>query len=249
MNLSSPPLPPPNLGSGFSPEQKEYLSGLLAGAARRGSSPFVGVDPSGRFTDRPGPAPGDANLAAASSEPPPEPTLFGVPLSEVTQQELWKHAENPLDSWERVIDHAVHAKFPDAEDTFRLRYFGMFYVAPAQNSFMLRCRIPAGELTGAQLHGLADIASEFADAKAALTTRSNLQIRQIAPRHLVDVLMRLQSLGLTAKGAGVDNVRNITASPTAGIDPQELVDTRPFAHALHPGDHGHPDVGEHDRRP
>jgi ferredoxin-nitrite reductase len=45
--------------------------------------------------------------------------------------------------------------------------------------------------------------------------------------------MRLQSLGLTAKGSGVDNVRNITASPTSGFDPQELIDTRPFAHALH----------------
>src|SRR6185436_5120718 len=38
---------------------------------------------------------------------------------------------------------------------------------------------------------------------------------------------------LTSKGSGVDNVRNITASPTAGIDPQELLDTRPYAHSLH----------------
>jgi ferredoxin-nitrite reductase len=109
----------------------------------------------------------------------------------------------------------------------------MFYVAPAQNSFMLRCRIPAGELTAAQFKGLADIADEFANGKAAITTRSNIQIREIAPRNLVNVLTRLQSLGLTARGSGVDNVRNITASPTAGFDPQELIDTRPFAHALH----------------
>ena len=47
------------------------------------------------------------------------------------------------------------------------------------------------------------------------------------------VLTRLQGLGLTAKGSGVDNVRNVTASPTAGIDRQELIDTRPFAHAMH----------------
>ncbi len=56
---------------------------------------------------------------------------------------------------------------------------------------------------------------------------------EIAPRNLVNVLTRLRSLGLTARGSGVDNVRNITASPTAGFDPQELIDTRPFAHALH----------------
>src|SRR5206468_9765921 len=50
---------------------------------------------------------------------------------------------------------------------------------------------------------------------------------------LVNVLTRLQSLGLTSKASGVDNVRNVTASPTAGIDPQELIDTRPYAHSLH----------------
>jgi ferredoxin-nitrite reductase len=109
----------------------------------------------------------------------------------------------------------------------------LFYVAPAQNSFMLRCRIPAGELTGAQLKGLADIAEDFGNGRAAITTRSNIQIREIPPRNLVNVLTRLQSLGLTSRGSGVDNVRNITASPTAGFDPQELIDTRPFAHGLH----------------
>ena len=98
---------------------------------------------------------------------------------------------------------------------------------------MLRCRIPAGELTAAQLRGLAEIADDFGNGKAAITTRSNIQIREIAPKNLVNVMTRLQSVGLTAQGPGVDNVRNITASPTAGFDPQELIDTRPFAHALH----------------
>jgi ferredoxin-nitrite reductase len=106
-------------------------------------------------------------------------------------------------------------------------------VAPAQNAFMLRCRIAAGELTSAQLAGLADIAEQWGGGYADITTRSNIQIRQIAPRHIVKVLTRLQELGLTARGSGVDNVRNITASPTAGLDASELCDTRPLAKALH----------------
>jgi ferredoxin-nitrite reductase len=217
----------------FSTEQKEYLEGLLAGIAQRRLYPYVGLLPdTGILTANPGQ--GGANLAApAADHAPAEETIFGTPLSEVTRQELWKHAENPLDSWDRVLAHAQAGKFPDAEDTFRLRYFGLFYVAPAQDSFMMRCRIPAGQLTAVQWSGLADIADDFGDGHAAITTRSNLQIRGIAPNHLVDVLLRLHGLGLTAKGSGVDNVRNITASPTAGIDPQELLDTGPFAHALH----------------
>ena len=45
--------------------------------------------------------------------------------------------------------------------------------------------------------------------------------------------MRLAEIGLTSRGAGADNIRNVTGSPTAGIDPQELIDTRPHARALH----------------
>src|ERR1700688_4312950 len=45
--------------------------------------------------------------------------------------------------------------------------------------------------------------------------------------------MRLAEIGLPSRGAGADNIRNITGSPTAGIDPQELIDTRPLARQLH----------------
>jgi ferredoxin-nitrite reductase len=211
-------------GAGFTAEQKEYLSGFMAGIAQRGLLPYVGTTADGLITGDP--SQGGANQAA-------KPSIHGFALEDVTKQELWKHEENPLDSWSRLLEHAEENKFPNDEDTFRFRYFGMFYVAPAQNSFMLRCRIPAGELTAAQFKGLADIADEFGNGRAAITTRSNLQIREIAPGNIVHVLTRLQGLGLTGKGSGVDNVRNITASPTAGFDRQELIDTRPFAHALH----------------
>lgn len=227
MTPPRPELPTaPNSQGEFTAEQKEYLQGFLAGIAQPGQTPFVGVAADGRITA--GPAGGGTNLAA-----PQEATIFGTPLSEVTKQERWKHEENPLDSWDRILAHAEQNKFPNEEDTFRFRYFGMFYVAPAQNSFMLRCRIPAGELTAAQMRGLAEIADDFGNGRAAITTRSNIQIREIAPKNLVHVITKLQSIGLTAKGSGVDNVRNITASPTAGFDPQEFIDTRPFAHALH----------------
>jgi len=204
---------PPESSAAFTPEQKEYLAGFLAGVAqlklRSGAE------------------------AATAETAPREETIFGTPLSDVTRQERWKHEEHPLDGWDRILSHAEAGKFPDEENTYRFRNFGLFYVAPTQNSFMLRCRIPAGELNTAQLQGLADIAQDFGNGKAAITTRSNIQIREIAPRNLVNVLTRLQSLGLTARGSGVDNIRNVTASPTAGFDPQELIDTRPFAHALH----------------
>jgi ferredoxin-nitrite reductase len=228
------PLPalPPGLseesaGHPFSPEQKEYLAGFLAGIAQRQIYPYVGEVPaSGQLT--PDPAAGGPNLAA-----PRDDTVYGTPLADLTKQELWKRELHGLDAWDRLLAHAEQNRFPDEADTFRFRYHGLFHVAPAQNSFMLRCRVPAGELTAIQFRGLADIADEFGNGRSALTTRSNIQIREIAPRNVIQVLTRLTGLGLTSRGSGVDNVRNITASPTAGFDPQEILDTRPFAHALH----------------
>ncbi len=66
-----------------------------------------------------------------------------------------------------------------------------------------------------------------------MTTRANLQIREIPATDGVILLEKLVDLGLTAKGSGGDNIRNVTGTPTAGIDPQELLDTRPYAKAWH----------------
>ncbi|HKB90559.1 MAG TPA: NirA family protein, partial [Opitutaceae bacterium] len=138
-----------------------------------------------------------------------------------------------LDIWEKLVAHADADQFPHEEDTFRFKYHGLFYVAPAQNSFMLRCRVPACELTAHQLHGLAEMAADWGNGFADITTRGNIQLRELKPRDIIKVLVRLQELGLTSRGAGADNIRNVTASPNSGFDPDELIDVRPFAKGLH----------------
>jgi ferredoxin-nitrite reductase len=219
-----PPEQPPEP---FSAVQKEYLAGFMAGVSASGV--FVGATTGGQLTAHAGAAANGTNLAA----PPPEDTVFGTPLGDLGKEERWKYDENPLDAWERLLKHADEDKFPDAENTYRFKFHGLFYVAPAQDSFMLRLRIPACEMTSAQLHGLADLANDLGGGYSHLTTRGNLQIRECKPRSLIQVLTRVQELGLTSRGAGCDNVRNITASPNSGFDPDELIDVRPFAKGIH----------------
>ncbi len=211
----------------FNPEQKEYLQGFFAGLEAVRALPFVGHTADGRITNVS--AAGLPNSAAAQEED----TVFGTPVADLCEQEIWKLEKNGLDFWDEMLKYAEEDKFPDKRDTFLFRYQGLFYVAPTQNSFMLRGRVPAGELRAEQLRGLAGIADEWGGGYIDLTTRANFQIREIMPRNCIKVLLRLQELGLTARGSGVDNVRNITASPTAGIDPAELIDTRPMAKGVH----------------
>ncbi len=218
----------PAASSPFTAVQKEYLQGFMAGVAASGQLPFAGVTTAGTFTADPAGAVG-GNLAA----PPAEPVAHGTPLSELCREERWKLDENPLDAWERLLAHAEGNRRPDPENTYRFKTHGLFHVAPAQDSFMLRLRLPACEISAHQLHGLADMAAELGGGYAHVTTRGNLQIREFKPASIVKVLTRLQELGLTSRGAGADNVRNITATPTSGFDPDELLDVRPYAKAVH----------------
>jgi ferredoxin-nitrite reductase len=218
--------PQPIFPDGFTNSQKKYLRGLMSDPAWQDLLPFVGETADGRLTHEP--QPGMSNLAT-----PVEETVHGVPLSKLCREERWKYEENPLDAWDRILAHAEKDQLPEAENTFRFKTFGLFHVSPVQKSFMLRCRIPAGILTSVQMHGLAEIADDWGGGYADITTRANIQIREIAPQNVVNVLGKLQDLGLTSRGSGADNVRNITASPVSGVDPIEIYDCRPLAKALH----------------
>ncbi len=214
---------PERLSAEFSQEQKEYLQGFTAGLAAAGALPFVGVDAQGRLTASP------AGGAANQAEPA---TWHGWPLDEITREEQLKREENPLDIWDKLLAHAREDKAPQAGDVYRFKFHGLFYVAPAQDALMVRVRVPGNVLSSLQMRALASIAADLGGGQGDVTTRGNIQIRQIAPRSIVDVLTRLADAALTSRGAGADNVRNITSSPLAGIDATELIDTRPLARAL-----------------
>ncbi|HXE06979.1 MAG TPA: NirA family protein [Acidobacteriaceae bacterium] len=164
---------------------------------------------------------------AASAE-----MFHGTPVEDLCREELWKYEQDPLDVWDKLLAHAAEDRAPAPDDLFRFKFHGLFYVAPAQDSFMLRMRIPGGVLTSAQMRGLAEMAEEWGSGRADITTRANLQIREFQPRDIVRVLNKVQSLGMSSRGTGADNIRNITASPLSGIDPEELLDVQPYAQAL-----------------
>jgi ferredoxin-nitrite reductase len=202
---------------GFSEAQQAYLEGLGRGivAARTGSAGTAA---------RPA-RPEDIHRAAQDRQ-----VEQGGKL---TREEDAKRERHPFDIWDEMVARAGRAEYPKALEVFRYKFHGLFYVAPAQDSFMCRLRIPNGILSAHQLRAVADIAAQHGAGYAHVTTRANLQVREIGAAHAVDVLQALAEAGLTSRGAGADNVRNITGSPTAGVDVVELYDTRPLGRALH----------------
>ena len=103
----------------------------------------------------------------------------------LADQEKFKREQHPFDAYERLKAQAAANESPKPADNFRWRYFGLFYVAPAQNSYMCRLRIPNGILKHWQFAGIADLAERYGGGYAHVTTRANLQIREIEPENAV----------------------------------------------------------------
>ncbi len=109
----------------------------------------------------------------------------------------------------------------------RLKWLGVFFRPVTPGKFMMRMRIPNGVLTSPQLRVLASVLQRYGDdGSADITTRQNIQLRGIRIEDLPDIFEKFHSVGLTSIQSGMDNVRNITGDPVAGLDADELFDTR-----------------------
>jgi len=189
-------------GEPLNEEQTQYLTGFFAGIAARGLR-FSEVEP--------------------SLKPPREDLIF---------EERVKHELHPLDAYEQLLDLAAANRAPEKDDLFRFKWSGLFYLSPAREGYMAWLRIPGGHLMSFQLRELARVAEQLTSGHVQITTRANLQMRLIQPKDTPELLSRIQAVGLHTRGAGADNIRNLTANPTAGIDPLELIDVMPLCREM-----------------
>jgi len=204
--MSSPALPIQHVnGLPLNDEQRHYLTGFFAGVAAKGLR-FADVEP-----------------VPATEKPALDDLIF---------EERVKRELHPLDAYPQLLENAALNKPPDKEDLYRFKWNGLFYLTPSKESFMARLRIPGGVVKTFQLAEIARIAKELTTGYIQITTRANFQLRLIQPKDAPEVLRRIQGVGLHTRGAGADNIRNLTANPTAGIDPHELINVLPFCQDL-----------------
>ena len=97
---------------------------------------------------------------------------------------------------------------------------------------MIRIKIPLGILTAEQVEAIAYEAETIAHNNAHITTRQDIQIHYVKLQNTPAMMRRLAAVGLTTREACGNTVRNVTASPSAGVDPEEAFDVTPYAHAV-----------------
>src|SRR5580692_5949396 len=113
---------------------------------------------------------------------------------------------------------------------------------------MQRIKIPAGGLNAAQLETLADLAEEYSDGIAHITTRQDVQLHYVQIEDTPSIMRRLGAANITTREACGNSVRNVTACPYAGVCPDEVFDVTPYARAMSKFLLGHPDTQNFGRK-
>jgi ferredoxin-nitrite reductase len=134
-----------------------------------------------------------------------------------------------LDQFARIGWEAMD----ETDREHRLKWLGVFFRPVTPGRFMMRFRAPSGITNSDQLRVLGDIIQRYGDEGTAdITTRQSIQLRGIRIEDLPDIFRKMEAVGLTSMQSAMDNVRNITGSPVAGIEAGELYDTRAMIQEL-----------------
>ncbi len=136
-----------------------------------------------------------------------------------SEKALFRYAEL---GWQSMTD----------EDKDLLKWRGIFFRRPTPGFFMMRIRIPNGMTNAAQFRMIAKISTEFGKGFADITTRQQIQIRNMTIEQVPEILASLKDVGLTTLQTGIDNIRNVVGCPVAGIHPGELFDASPVVMEL-----------------
>jgi len=113
---------------------------------------------------------------------------------------------------------------------------------------MQRIKIPGGGMNAAQLETMAELAEEYSDGIAHITTRQDFQLHYVHIDDTPSVMRRLAAVGITTREACGNSVRNVTACPYAGVCQHESFDVTPYSKALMRFMLGHPDCQSFGRK-
>ena len=120
-----------------------------------------------------------------------------------------------------------------AEDKFKLYRLTRGVYGQRQTGVqMIRIKLPYGKVTPRQLITIANVSDKYATGNLHLTTRQDIQLHFVKLKDSPALWADLEARDVTLREACGNTVRNVTASPDAGINPNEPFDVTPYAHAL-----------------
>ena len=150
-------------------------------------------------------------------------------LIPLTPQEKMKLEKDGLDVIHDIYRYAKTGFASiDADDFDRMKWYGVYRQKPKDSGyFMMRLRLPGGQVSAVQAAKLSELADRFGHGFCDITTRMTLQYHWLRIEDIPTIFSELSSVGIATSGACGDIARNVVACPVAGIDPEEIIDATP----------------------
>ncbi|MEI8105505.1 MAG: nitrite/sulfite reductase [Actinomycetes bacterium] len=127
------------------------------------------------------------------------------------------------------------------EDIVRLQWWGLYHDKPKIGTFMLRVKVPSGQMSTHELRTIGEVSNLYGRGVGELSTRQNIQLHYLELAKLPNVFAHLDRSGITTAGGCGDTVRNITGCPVQGLAADELFDASPVVTAAADLFYGNPD--------
>jgi ferredoxin-nitrite reductase len=149
----------------------------------------------------------------------------------VNKVETTKALKSPMEVYERLeeIAAAGYEGLAKEDAAYFLKCFGLF---DKGEDFMLRVRIPIGQLNNEQAMRIGEVAQKYGNDYIDLTTRMQVELRYLQIKDIAKVLKELKEVGISTFQTGVDNPRNIVADPLEGLAFDNIIDVTPIVQEL-----------------
>ncbi len=105
------------------------------------------------------------------------------------------------------------------------------YAQRGGKAHMIRLRLPGGDISPKQLRFIADMVKKHGIELIHTTTCQTVQLHNLAPEAVCDIMEKAQEVGIFTKGGGGDHPRNVMATPLSGVRKDEYFDVMPYAKA------------------
>ncbi|HHH19092.1 MAG TPA: ferredoxin--nitrite reductase [Campylobacterales bacterium] len=157
---------------------------------------------------------------------------FNTRNKKINKIEKIKELKTPIEVYNRLDEICASGleNLEDADSGFFLKCFGAFL--KKDGKFMLRLRIPAGQLSVEQAAKIGEVSKLYGDNYIDITTRQQIELRYIELENLGTVLKELESVGITTFQTGVDNFRNIVTSSFDGLGDKSIIEVKPLIDEL-----------------
>ncbi|MDM5270607.1 ferredoxin--nitrite reductase [Sulfurovum sp. zt1-1] len=157
---------------------------------------------------------------------------FNERNNKINKIEKIKELKTPMSIYNRLnsISSSGLEYLKEEDSSFFLKCFGAFL--KKDGKFMLRVRIPAGQLNIEQATKIGELSKVYGEDYIDITTRQQIELRYIKLENLYTVIKELEEVGISTFQTGVDNFRNIVTSSFDGLGDLNIIKTKPFIDEL-----------------